>query len=174
MKPAHQETQKMFEEIGRSRGLRTRRSWSTSAPSDGVWLASAVPGVTDLPLVAVEVSCTEGPKALRGSVAVLEEISPALGVLVLHEDQVRRGALADGRSSEEADRKVERLQGIAAQSVLTSRQRLEVWSFEQLQREYRLATGGGSIYELAPKATVGGRPWSGPLRTRNGASLKRL
>jgi hypothetical protein len=164
----------MFDAIGRARGLRTKRSWSQTAPSDGVWLpARAVPGVPEIPLVAIEVSCTEGPKALRGSVTILEEISPALGILLLHEDQIRRGIRAGGGTEAEADRRIADLLQIARNAAMTSRQRIEIWKFAQLSREFRLATGRASIYELAPKPRAAARPWAGSLRPRDRNPLER-
>ena len=66
-------------------------------PTDGVWLLpSSGLYFSEAPAVAVEVSVSEGPKAIKGSIDTLAEVSPALGILVLNEAEIRRCTLVRG------------------------------------------------------------------------------
>ena len=83
----------------------------------------------ELPVVALEVVVSESAKTMKGSMDTLAEVSPALGLLVIHELEIRRGMI---RQMEQAQDRITRHQ-----------QRIVVWSFAQLQRRFELTTGDG-------------------------------
>ncbi len=142
MRPGHADAQYMFLEIGKALGYRTRLMWSRELPTDGVWL---LPGdgyaLPEVPAVALEVAVSEGPKALRGSIDTLAEISPALGILIINDAEIRRGALREGLSAEVIERRVAERVAAAHNRISRHQQRIDVWGFAQLSRRYQLATG---------------------------------
>jgi hypothetical protein len=154
MKAGHVDSQYMFLEIGKALGYATRLTWSQALPTDGVWL---LPGdsylLPEVPAVALEVAVSEGPKAIKGSIDTLAEVSPALGVLVINEAEIRRGALREGISVEIIERRIEGRFAAAYDRVGRHQQRIEVWTFEQLSRRYQLATGQSDPPMLARLAT---------------------
>jgi hypothetical protein len=142
MRGGHKEAQELFLRLGQRLGYRSKRTWSREHPTDGVWLLDAPHlGHADLPIVALEVAVTEGAKALRGSIATLEAVSPALGVLLIQEREIRRGLIRSGVAPEVATTHLNGLLRLAAADLSRSRQRIELWTFEQLQRRARLALG---------------------------------
>jgi hypothetical protein len=145
----HNEAQLMFEEIGRRLGFEVRRTFSDMLPTDGVWFLKAKDGAvinTQLPVVAIEVVVSEGPKAMQGDITILERVSPSLGIIVLHEDEIRRRLLAKRTPNDVIDYEIARLRQMLAELVQCSRQRIEVWSAENLRRVYQLSTGRQSLY----------------------------
>src|SRR5689334_12840631 len=96
----------MFERVGRQLGYRTRRSWTRALPTDGVWVVNGHPGLSDLPLVALEVAVSEDPKQTKGSIGTLVEVSPALGLVVVHEEEIRRSLTKKGVGADEIQRRI--------------------------------------------------------------------
>jgi len=132
----------MFLELGKALGFDTRKTWSRALPSDGVWLVSASEYLLPpLPVVALEVAVSEGPKQIKGSIDTLSEISPALAVLVINEVEIRRGALRRGVDVATVERQLKAKIDNARDRIARSQQRFELWSYKQLQRRYELATG---------------------------------
>jgi hypothetical protein len=144
----------MFLAIGRTLGYQTRLTWSRDLPTDGVWL---LPGdgylLPEAPAVALEVAVSEGPKAVKGSIDTLAEVSPALGVLVINEAEIRRCALRDGISAEFVEEQIAGRFATAHERVAKHQQRVEVWTYEQLSRRYELATGESGPPMLARLTT---------------------
>jgi hypothetical protein len=142
MRAGHADAQYVFERIGRAGGYVTRRTWNTDLPTDGVWLLrdTASFGVT-LPIAALEVVVSEGPKSIKGSIDTLAEVSPAVGVLVIHEVEIRRGLIRGGVAPTAADRAVAMQVARAVDRVKRHQQRIVVWSYAQLRRRYELVTG---------------------------------
>jgi hypothetical protein len=139
----------MFEEIGRRLGFEVRRTFSEMLPTDGVWFLKVTDGVViseQLPVVAIEVVVSEGPKAIQGDITILERVSPALGIIVLHEGEIRRRLLAKRTPIDVIDNEIARMRLMLAELVQSSRQRIEVWSAENLRRVYQLSTGRQSLY----------------------------
>lgn len=132
----------MFEGMGRALGYTVRRSWTRELPTDGVWL---LPGVGVLlpqaPAVALEVAVTEGPKALKGSLDTLAEVSPALGILVINDTEIRRGQLREGIEVNVIEERLAAKVTTVRDRISRMQQRIEVWSYGQLRLKYRLATG---------------------------------
>jgi hypothetical protein len=140
----------MFRDWGEAHGLRYRKSFSAERPTDGVLLAHTQDTVVEaLPVVALEVAVSECPKRLAGSIAVLEVVSPALGVVVIQEDEIRRGLVGRGVSAADVDVVLARAREQAEQLARTTRQRTEIWSFAELRRRYQLATGRSSLYDTS-------------------------
>jgi hypothetical protein len=125
----------MFEQLGQRLGYGTRRTWTRAHPTDGVWvLDTAAVGHEELPFVALEVIVSESGKSLRGSIATLEIVSPALGVMLVQDEEIRRGQIRAGATPASADRYLERLLAAVAADISRSRQRLALWTFAQLRR----------------------------------------
>jgi len=90
MRSGHHEAQVLFERLGQQLGYRARRSWTRQYPTDGVWLLDASHvGFDELPVAALEVVVSETGKALRGSISTLEMVSPALGILLVQDQEIR-------------------------------------------------------------------------------------
>jgi hypothetical protein len=154
MKCGHADAQFMFDRLGKALGYRTRRTWSRQLPTDGVWL---LPGsellLPDAPAVALEVAVSEGPKQIKGSIDTLAEVSPALGVLVINEREIRRSALRKGIRAEVVERQVEEKFTAARDRITRHQQRITVWSYAELEHRYRLATGEDGPETLARLTT---------------------
>jgi hypothetical protein len=140
----------MFERFGRALGYQTRRTWTRELPTDGVWL---MPGsgllFAEFPAVAIEVAVSEGPKVIKGSIDTLAEVSPALGVMLINEVEIRRGELRKGRSVEAVERMITDRVAAAKDRASRHQQRIEVWSYQELRRRCELATGSTETQILA-------------------------
>jgi hypothetical protein len=142
MKPGHVDAQYLFLELGNVLGYSTRRTWSRSLPTDGVWLVPTDEFLLpDLPAVALEVAVSEGPKAIKGSIDTLAEVSPALGILLINEVEIRRTGIRRGRDSIEVERGITHKVEAARDRISRHQQRIEVWSYNQLLRRFQLITG---------------------------------
>lgn len=148
MREAHRITQEMLLAIGRASGHEARRSFTTSLPADAVWLRWDPIG-QELPIAAFEVAVSEGPKALRGSITTLEQISPALGVLVLHDSELRRSLARKGFDATTIASRIEGRRRIAQEAASTSRQRIEIWTDAKVQHHYAMATGNRTFLRAA-------------------------
>ncbi len=138
MRQGHRTAQDQFLAIGARHGYRTRRSFSQQFPSDGVWLTPPAHGavVGGLPVAALEVVVSESPKTILGSIAVLERIAPALGVVLLHEEEITRRLIRDGRSREEVNHYLDRAQARIDLHIASSRHRIQRWSSQYLNYLY--------------------------------------
>jgi hypothetical protein len=70
------------------------------------------------------VAVTESGKALRGSTATLEIVSPTLGILRIQDQEIGRGLIRAGATPEAATAHVGRLLASAAYDIGRSRQRI--------------------------------------------------
>ena len=139
MRRGHHEAQVLFERLGSQLGHRTRRTWTRQHPTDGVWLLDTPHlGLDEVPLAALEVVVTETGKALRGSITTLEMVSPALGILLIQDREIRRGLIRSGTSPQTATEHLRRLVAAATADISRSRQRLALWTFDQLERRTQL------------------------------------
>src|SRR5262245_37969586 len=142
MRAGHREAQEMFLAMGRALGYQVRRTWSPELPTDGVWLSPAESGgFGGLPVVALEVIVTEGPKTVKGSIQTLATVSPALGVVCVQDEEIRRGLIRAGASPEDVERRLRRQHEHIETQLARSLHRIELWSFGQLRRRFRLITG---------------------------------
>jgi len=153
MKPGHAEAQSMFLEMGRSLGFSTRLTWSRQLPTDGVWLSPADEYVLpELPAVALEVAVSEGPKAIKGSIDTLAEVSPALGVLVVNDVEIRRSAIRKGTAPEAIERRIRDRIESARDRTGRHQQRFQVWDYAELANRHRLIVGGALAHPLGRQA----------------------
>lgn len=142
MRTGHKDAQFLFERLGRAMGYGYRRSWSQILPTDGVWLVDESLSVgTELPIAALEVVVSESPKTLKGSLDVLREVSPAIGILCINEVEIRRGLIRGGVAPSVISERIERMLAQARDRVTRSQQRLTVWTYAQLEHRYRFNTG---------------------------------
>lgn len=149
MTSGHKEGQALFEALGRRYGYEVRRSYSRTLPTDGVWYTSRQFGaLPPVPVVAIEVVVSESRKNIRGSVVTLELVSPALGILLIHEEEIRRRLVRAGATSESVTAHVAAARAHAHEFAVNARQRVEIWSFADLVRLYRNATGDRSLYSV--------------------------
>jgi len=139
MRRGHHEAQVLFEQMGRRLGFRCQRTWTREHPTDGVWLINPPHlGLDALPVAALEVVVTETGKSLRGSISTLEMVSPALGILLIQDREIRRGLIRSGTSPQAATAHIKRLLAAAAADIARSRQRLVLWTFDELERRGHL------------------------------------
>ena len=142
MRFGHREAQDMFLDVGQVLGYTARRAFSSTDPSDGVWVMSDRGGLTaGLPVAAIEVLVSESPKAISGSIHRLESISPALGIVLLHEEEVRRRLTGLGFNEARINRAIARDIAQVEDQIRQSKQRLQRWSFAQLQWTWRQVAG---------------------------------
>jgi hypothetical protein len=138
----HAEAQAMFHHMGRVLEYTVSKTWTRDLPTDGVWLSGPGHiGIGRLPVVALEVVVTESPKQVRGSIATLTAVSPALGILLLQEEEIRRGLIRKGVEAVEIERRLARQQSQVEDQINRSQQRLELWSYARLRRRYEVVTG---------------------------------
>ena len=142
MRIGHNEAQVLFRRMGEHLGYKARRSWTREHPTDGVWvLASAHFGYDEVPIAALEVVVTESGKSLRGSIATLEAVSPAVAVLLVQDREIRRGLIRAGASQEQVTRYLGHLMRSAVSDASRSRQRIAVWTFDQMECRARVVLG---------------------------------
>lgn len=142
MRTGHKDAQFLFEQLGRAAGYAYRRSWTRALPTDGVWLLDeSLTLGSELPIAALEVAVSEGPKALKGSLDILAEVSPSIGILCINEVEIRRGLIRKGVPQNHIVDRIAGLMMIAHERVARSQQRLAVWSYAQLEQRYRFNTG---------------------------------
>jgi hypothetical protein len=159
VREGHREASELFLALGQALGYRVRRTWSRELPTDGVWMsASGEPVTPELPLVAVEVLVSEGSKSIKGSIGVLTAVSPALGILLVQEEEIRRGLIRHGCPTCKIVRSIARQRESLDALVSRSAQRLDVWSFAQLRRRYEMYVGERTG-QAAYSGTNGGLIW---------------
>ncbi len=150
MRTGHKDAQFLFEQLGRSAGYGYRRTWTRALPTDGVWLFDESLSLgAELPIAAIEVVVSEGPKTMKGSLDILAEVSPAIGILCVNEVEIRRGLVRRGVPHDNIIDRIARLMMIAHERVARSQQRLAVWTYAQLEQRYRFNTGDTSPALLA-------------------------
>lgn len=139
MSPKHREYQKKLLEIGEALGYESRRSFRKSAMGDAVWLepASAKYARALLPVVAFKVLSFETAKEIREALMTLQTISPALGVLVvLEEDYALRARDLKKYDENTYPQHIRRL----AERIKRGLElifRVEVWGQEDVDRLHR-------------------------------------
>lgn len=132
----------MFERLGREAGYGYRRTWTAALPTDGLWVMDESLSLgTCLPITALEVAVTESPKVIKGSLDTLAEVSPALGILCIHEVEIRRGLIRCGLPAERITARVARCMAMAKDRILRMQQRVIIWSYAEMETRYRFNTG---------------------------------
>src|SRR5690348_13291052 len=105
MRAGHRQAQDMFLALGRRHGYQVRRQFTTEMPTDGVWLAGRDHGeFGGLPIAAIEVLVSEGSKTRLGSIATLEQVSPSVAIVLVHDVEMIRRIVRDGGTREQAER----------------------------------------------------------------------
>ena len=141
MTPGHREAQRLFLEIGEQMGYRVARTFCQSSPTDGVWFTPGAFGETeDLPYAALEVAASESPKAWKGSIATIEEVSPAVGLLLLQDDVMRERLGRDGWDADDVEVQIERVMEAMRSAALRSKQRVIVMNMAKLRYMHRVQT----------------------------------
>jgi hypothetical protein len=134
----HREAQDLFLEIGEGLGYVARKTYSSEHPSDGVWLLGNDSGLmAGMPAAAIEVLVSESAKSISGSIHRLESISPALAIVLLHEEEIRRRLTRLGFNDRRIDGALARDTAYIDAQIQRSKQRLQRWSFAQLQWAWR-------------------------------------
>ena len=139
MSPKHLEYQEKLLEIGEAMGYDCRPSFRKSAMGDAVWLESASGKYARelLPIVAFKVLCFETGKEIREALMTLQAISPALGVLVVVEEEYARRAKELKRYDAQTYPKHIRRLAEKLKSGMELIFRVEVWGQEDVDRLHR-------------------------------------
>jgi hypothetical protein len=134
MTNGHKQAQRLFEIIGLSLGFKFCQNWSQSTPGDGSWLwNTCVLRDSVFPIATIEVAVSESLKRLRGSISTIELISPSLGVLLIQEEEIRRGLLRKGIEAVKAENIISNIITTMEKEVSMSKQRIEIWTMKELR-----------------------------------------
>lgn len=135
MKPGHKHSQQIFFEMGKILGYKPKKSFTAELPTDGIWTVQHPLNLMDkLPVAAIEVVVSESPKTIRGSVRTLEDVSPLLAIILIHEGEITRRNIIKGGTLETSLEKIEAIHNMLVQEVLMSQQRFEIWTEHTLNR----------------------------------------
>jgi hypothetical protein len=127
MTSGHREAQALFEDLGRELGYTVKRSFSRRHPTDGIWMPGGRgPRYCAIPVIAMEVIVSESRKTMRGSLVTLECVSPALGIFLVHEEEMRRRMIRRGVHPDTAVARIAAIREHALELAAGSRQRVEV------------------------------------------------
>ncbi len=144
MRHGHREAQDRFLELGTALGFDAARTYTRAHPTDGVWVFGRETGMLKgLPAAAVEVIVSESSKAIGGSVHRLEIVSPVLGILVVHEEEIRRRLTRAGASDAHIAAAIARDALTIDEHIHHSKQRLQRWTFAQLHWAWSRAVPNG-------------------------------
>ena len=134
MTNGHKDAQELFARLGQSKGFEVRRTYSQSLHSDGIWLVrDPIYPLKKIPMASIEVIVSESTKSMRGSIGILEEISPAVAIILLQEEEIRKRNIKNGVEYDSIENEINcRLQFIKEQTS-KSTQRFEVWSMRYLR-----------------------------------------
>lgn len=135
LKLGHKEAQEKFFLIGQNLGYSTKLNYSSDLPSDGIWFTDhPLNLMDDLPILAIEVIVSESPKVIRGSIRTLENISPALAILLIHENEMINRTIKNGGNIIQARKSIERVKKLIKQETSKSQQRFELWNEKTLDK----------------------------------------
>ena len=140
MKRAHKEAQNQFEQIGISRGFKVKKIFTREIPTDGVWFYKEKIVDLSLPIVALEVAVSESAKLLKGSLMTLQEVSPSLGILVLHDKEMRRKVIRNGGNMAKVETYFQNALNAAHRAKYNLSQRIEIMSATQLEYVFEFET----------------------------------
>jgi hypothetical protein len=96
------------------------------------------------PIAALNVMVTEAAKTTKGSIETLAALSPALGIVCLQDEEIRRGLIRAGMTPEQAGWRLLR-QHDRIEQFTRRVQRIELWSFGTLRRRHKIITGRRSL-----------------------------
>jgi len=139
VKVSHKKAQTMFKDLGEDQGFCYTPTYTQQLPTDGVWWAdSPLMGEEQVPIAAIEVANSEDAKRIKGSLFILAEVSPAFGIMMIHDDDIRRRLTRMGKTQNAIDRLIK--QNIVNIKSYASRfqQRIVVWTYDQLKYRHSL------------------------------------
>jgi hypothetical protein len=134
----HREIQRKLLAIGEALGYRCRRSFKKHAMGDAVWLDGRSKRYTGemVPVAAFEILSFETKKEILDCIMTLQTISPALGVLVvLDEEYAQR---AEGLITYDAKSYPAHIRAMAQELSrgIALISRIEVWDQAKVERLY--------------------------------------
>lgn len=133
MRYGHKEIQNLLLLIGKNFGYDVKKNFTSRLPTDGVWFTKTpLGGIELLPVVAIEVIVSEGPKSIRGSISVLESVSPSVAVIFIHDEEIRRRLLLKGLSYDEVKKQIDAMHELVEEVTSKSKQRFVVWTEKML------------------------------------------
>ncbi|WP_182102726.1 hypothetical protein [Niallia taxi] len=139
MKLGHKDSQGLFLEMGKRLGYSPKKTYSEDLPTDGIWTIPHPLNLMDsLPVAAIEVAVSESPKTLRGSIRTLEDVSPLLAIILVHEGEITRRHIVKGGTLDSALKKISAIHNLLEREVLMSQQRFEIWTEHTLSRWYSI------------------------------------
>lgn len=142
----HKEYVDKLLKLGKKLGYDVKPSYSKDPQGDAVWFQKVNDKIHTkglLPVVAFEVLCSETPKSIKGSIATLQHISPALGVLAIIDSEYAKKAkhypsYTEVTYPEYIKKKAkEYAEGVS----LTSR--IEIWDQKKIDKLYDLIVDKG-------------------------------
>tara|TARA_Y100000590_G_scaffold207813_1_gene235382 strand:- start:3822 stop:4256 length:435 start_codon:yes stop_codon:yes gene_type:complete len=140
MRYGHKEAQNMFLALGEMNGYQTRRTYTPKFPTDGIWLKhDRLFG--DIPFAAIEVIVSESPKTIRGSIATLEFVSPAIAIILIQDQEITRGLRKRGVADNQIIKRLDGIYTHISEGIKQSRQIFKVWGYENLECNFKLANG---------------------------------
>lgn len=140
MKYGHKQLQNYFQKMGANLGYTTKKVFNKHIHTDGVWMIPHPLNKTmQIPLVAIEVIVSENPKIIRGSIRILEEVSPVLAIVVVHESEMINYFFNKGLSLVAAKHRVEILKEFIFEEIKKSSQRFELWNENTMKYWYELS-----------------------------------
>lgn len=86
----------------------------------------------EIPIVATEVIVSESIKVIRGSIRTLEEVSPAIAVIIVNEGEIASKLINMGVSKEEIAKRIDKIKKFIAGETEKSCQRFEIWTEKKL------------------------------------------
>lgn len=133
----------MMDSIGSAKGYITVRNFSPSHFGDGSWVLPhplSLLATNVFPHLSYEVIVSESfsLKSIRGSIRTLEEISPMLALLIVHEKEIEESLAEKGCSVTHIYSKIEQIYRMIRQEIATCSQRFEIMSEEDIEYFYQL------------------------------------
>jgi hypothetical protein len=83
----------------------------------------------------------------------LEVVSPSLALIVVQDDEIRRRVVSGGGTPDEAKRLIAGVEKNLARLIQTSRQRFQVWSYNELAHVHSMAVGGWQRRRVTDRRT---------------------
>jgi hypothetical protein len=133
----------MMDSIGSAKGYLTVRNFSPSHYGDGSWVSPhplSLLATNVLPLISYEVIVSESfsLKSIRGSIRTLEEISPMLALMIVHEKEIEESLAEKGFQVTYIYSKIEHIYRLIRQEIATCSQRFEIMSEKDIEYFYEL------------------------------------
>lgn len=133
MKYGHKYSQLLFQELGEKLGYHAKKSYAPSLPTDGVWLIKhPLKMAEEIPLIAIEVVVSESMKCIRGSIRILEEVSPVIAIIIIHKSEMESNLLKKGIPEKKIVERMEKINRFILEETMKSNQRFEIWSEQSL------------------------------------------